>query len=332
MKDRPSISRVQKETTQIVNVCCNDRWQTGNDTHNMWRRSYFGDTFWTRLQSSSGATVSCWSVRVQASFILWIVVLTLLSTMQQETKNKSFVDPPTFFTSFGNYFNVLQRSFHHLVYTHSRNINLKETKHVAGSAEISTKSTNQLSVVKETKVQQNRWNRSRQKHICFGFGRELNGEGTDPPSSHCGRTSLLSNISIYNQSYIINNDINSSVTFWARRTRTDAKKRKVILSSSMHASSSVMSLKPQGRSLSSQRLHDNHVNLPSYLYQGNTKFSRTNSNTCRTVGEILSTLGGFNFRRKWVTGVPPLQKHPLWNEPSGPTMADGSQAAASACV
>lgn len=47
--------------------------------------------------------------------------------------------------------------------------------------------------------------------------------------------------------------LSSGRTFWARRTSTEAKKRKVILSSSTHASSSVMSLRTRGGS-SEQRL------------------------------------------------------------------------------
>lgn len=70
------------------------------------------------------------------------------------------------------------------------------------------------------------------------------------------------------------------LTFWARRTSTDAKNRNVILTSSKLASSSVISLKETKRvRVGGSPPPPPLSETPSHLYQGYTKFSRTNSNT-----------------------------------------------------
>lgn len=68
----------------------------------------------------------------------------------------------------------------------------------------------------------------------------------------------------------------------------------------------------------------------TYLYQGYTKFSRTNSNTCRRVRKSLISIQTCTENRIVVWSgwrLPRQQKHPPLNEPSGPTTAGGFQAA-----
>lgn len=71
----------------------------------------------------------------------------------------------------------------------------------------------------------------------------------------------------------------------------------------------------------------------TYLYQGYTKLSRTNSNTCRGARKPLISIQTRIEKRivAWSGWrLPRRQKRPPSNEPSGPTTAGGSQAAESA--
>lgn len=71
----------------------------------------------------------------------------------------------------------------------------------------------------------------------------------------------------------------------------------------------------------------------TYLYQGYTKLSRTNSNTCRGARKPLISIQTCIEKRivAWSGWrLPRRQKRPPSNEPSGPTTAGGSQAAESA--
>lgn len=118
---------------------------------------------------------------------------------------------------------------------------------------------------------------------------------------------------------------------------TEAKKRKLILTSSTHASSSVMSLQePEdviNSSVSSSRFcaATRPVVASPHLYHGYTKFSRISSNTCRTETEAVTRRFGAQVdtvpRR---ADVPRRLKRPLWSEPSGPATADSFPAAESA--
>lgn len=75
---------------------------------------------------------------------------------------------------------------------------------------------------------------------------------------------------------------------------TEAKKRKLVLTWSTHASSSVMSLQEPEDGLNSNVPSSRFcaatrpVAMSPHLYHGYTKFSRISSNTCRTETEAVT--------------------------------------------